>query len=186
MTDENELMQQVKNGQLDCLAVLFERNKSHLFNFFRQMGKSKEISEDLVQETFMRVLASRSSYNSNKNFKSWLFGIARNTSIDHYRKYKKTTGYEELDESSINDEKTLTSELEKEQKLSLFDQALRSIPSELREIIVLSRYQQMRYEDIASMFSCNLNTLKSRMSLAIKKLQESYDQLNNDENKEEV
>lgn len=186
MTDENELMLQVKNGQLDCLAVLFERYKKHLFNFFRLMGNTKEVSEDLVQETFMRVLASRSSYNSGNTFKSWLFGIARNTSVDHYRKHKKTTDHEELDESSIDDEKTIVSELEKQQKYSLFDQALQSIPAELREIIVLSRYQQMKYEDIASMISCNLNTLKSRMTLAIKKLQESYDQLNNDNNKEEV
>jgi RNA polymerase sigma-70 factor (ECF subfamily) len=64
--------------------------------------------------------------------------------------------------------------LEHEQKHALFDRALQSIDHELRELIVLSRFGQMRYEQIATMMDCNLNTLKSRMCLAVNKLKQSY------------
>lgn len=181
MTDENELMMQVKGGQLDSLAILFESNKKRLFNFFRKMGNSPEVSEDLVQETFMRILAYRSSYNGSSTFRTWLYGIARNTSVDHFRKHKNSMGHDEFDESAIDGKGTLTDDIVNEQKQSLFNQALQSIPAELREIIVLSRYQQMNYEDIAQMVNCNLNTLKSRMRLAVGKLKESYQRLSGED-----
>lgn len=181
MTDEKALMLQVQSGQLDSLAVLFENNKVRLFNFFRRMGNSPEVSEDLVQETFMRVLSYKSTYNGSASFRTWLFGIARNTSVDHYRKYKNAMGHEEFDEALIDGETTLSDEMEDEQRHSMFNKALLNIPQELREILVLSRFQQLRYEEIAQMFNCNLNTLKSRMSLAVTKLKESYNQLNGEE-----
>lgn len=181
MTDEKELMLQVQKGQLECLAVLFESNKVRLFNFFRRMGNSPEVSEDLVQETFMRVLSYKSTYNGDAAFRTWLFGIARNVSVDHFRKYKNAMNSEEFDETTIDDESTLCDEFLEQQKHNLFNKALLNIPAELREILVLSRFQQLRYEEIAEMVNCNLNTLKSRMSLAIVKLKESYNRLNGEE-----
>ena len=180
MTDEKELMMRVKAGQLDSLATLFESNKSRLFNYFRRMGNSPEVSEDLVQETFMRILAYRTSFNGTSSFRTWLYGIARNTSVDHFRKHKNSAGHEEFDETLMDGDTTLCEELELEQKHSLFNRALQGMPVEMREIIVLSRFQQMKYEDIADLINCNLNTLKSRMSLAIGKLKESYQRLSNE------
>ncbi|MCO4799241.1 MAG: hypothetical protein KC484_08510, partial [Colwelliaceae bacterium] len=82
MSDEKELMFQVKAGQLDKLALLYEANKLALFNFFLRSGNNRALSEDFVQETFMRVLAYRTSFQGTSTFKSWLYGIARNTAAD--------------------------------------------------------------------------------------------------------
>ena len=179
--DEVALMMQVKDGQLSALAPLFEANKTALYNFFRRMGNSPEVSEDLVQETFMRILAYRSSFNGDSKFRTWLFGVARNVSVDHYRKHGHAQHDEYEDDHLTEDTETLQEQMMTQQKHSLFEQALLNIPAELREILVLSRFQQMKYEDIAEMINCNLNTLKSRMSLAITKLKSSYQQLTGEE-----
>lgn len=181
MTDEKELMLQVQNGQLGSLAVLFENNKVRLFNFFRRMGNSPEVSEDLVQETFTRVLSYKSTYNGSASFRTWLFGIARNASVDNFRKNKNAMNTEEFDEGNINSGSSLCDEMVNEQKHNMFNKALSTMPVELREILVLSRFQQLKYEEIAEMVNCNLNTLKSRMSLAVVKLKESYNRLSSEE-----
>lgn len=177
MTDERALMFDVQNGQLDKLAILFERNHLQLFNYFLRTGNNRAASEDLVQETFMKVLAYRSSFSGTANFKSWLFGIARNTKADYYRKSKQATTHLDIDEHDVGSEQTLGEEMEQWQKQDLFERALASINPELREIIVLSRFHQLNYEDIAQMHDCNLNTMKSRMRKGLTMLEQAYRKL---------
>ena len=182
MTDENALMMQVKNGQFDSLAVLFENNQVRLFNYFLRMGNSRPLSEDLVQETFMRILAYRTSFSGTSRFRTWLYSIARNTAVDHYRKNKHANKLDELFEENIEGTGDITDIMELDQQQALFTKALESISSEHREIIILSRFQQLKYDEIAELLDCNLNTLKTRMRSAIKHLQINYQQLSSEVN----
>jgi len=177
MFDEKELMFQVKAGQLSQLAILFENNKVQLFNYFIRTGNNRSLSEDLVQETFMRVLAYRSSFSGSSTFKSWMYGIARNTIAEHYRKNKNQTLNCDMDDEELINEQTLAEEYETKQKNVIFNKSLASISAEDREIIVLSRFQQLNYQEISTLLDCNLNTLKSRMRNAVNKLQMSYQKL---------
>ena len=177
MPDEKELMFQVKAGQLDKLATLFENNKVQLFNYFLRRGNSRALSEDLVQETFMRILAYRSNFIGSSTFKSWMYGIARNTAAEHYRKNKSQALNCDMEDEELTNEQTLGEEFETKQQNAIFNQSLASISPEDREIILLSRFQQLNYQEISTLLDCNLNTLKSRMRNAISKLQISYQQL---------
>ncbi|MFC6270498.1 RNA polymerase sigma factor [Pseudoalteromonas fenneropenaei] len=171
-------MLNVQNGALNCLAPLFERYKVRLFNFFRRTGYAAEISEDLVQETFMRVLAYRSSYQGESAFSTWLYGIARNVGVDHYRRNKVSAQHESFDDDTASSLPTLEEDLLHHRQQAMFDQALSSIPHEHRELLVLSRFQQLKYEEIAKVTDCNLSTLKSRMVKAVELLQAAYQRLN--------
>ena len=177
MFDEKELMFQVKAGQLNKLATLFENNKVQLFNYFIRTGNNRALSEDLVQETFMRVLAYRSSFSGSSTFKSWMYGIARNTVADHYRKNKNQALNCDMDDEELTNEQTLVEEYEAKQQNNFFNESLASISAEDREIIILSRFQQLNYQEISTLLDCNLNTLKSRMRNAVNKLQMSYQKL---------
>jgi RNA polymerase sigma factor (sigma-70 family) len=177
MFDEKELMFQVKAGQLDKLATLFENNKVQLFNYFLRSGNNRSLSEDLVQETFMRVLAYRTSFSDSSTFKSWMYGIARNTVAEHYRKNKNQALNCDMDDQELANEQTLSEEFETKQQNTLFNQSLASISPEDREIIMLSRFQQLNYQEISTLLDCNLNTLKSRMRNAVNKLQMCYQKL---------
>ena len=177
MFDEKELMFQVKAGQLDKLATLFENNKVQLFNYFLRKGNNRALSEDLVQETFMRVLAYRTSFSGSSTFKSWMYGIARNTVAEHYRKNKNQALNCDMDDEELTNEQTLDEEFETEQQNAIFNKSLASISPEDREIILLSRFQQLNYQEISTLLDCNLNTLKSRMRNAVSRLQMSYQKL---------
>jgi len=177
MFDEKELMFQVKAGQLNKLATLFENNKVQLFNYFIRTGNNRALSEDLVQETFMRVLAYRSSFSGSSTFRSWMYGIARNTVADHYRKSKNQALNCDMDDEELTNEQTLVEEYEAKQQNNFFNESLASISAEDREIIILSRFQQLNYQEISTLLDCNLNTLKSRMRNAVSKLQMSYQKL---------
>lgn len=177
MFDEKELMFQVKAGQLDKLATLFESNKVQLFNYFIRSGNNRALSEDLVQETFMRILAYRISFSGSSTFKSWMYGIARNTVAEHYRKNKNQVLNCDMDDEELSNEKTLAEEFETKQQNAIFNKSLASISPEDREIILLSRFQQLNYQEISTLLDCNLNTLKSRMRNAVSRLQMSYQKL---------
>lgn len=177
MTDEKELMLSVQKGNLDDLAVLFENNHVQLYHYFLRTGNSRAVSDDLVQETFVKVLAYRSSFNGTASFRSWLYGIARNTTADYYRKTKHSRQYEDIDEHEVDANICLTEQIAGEQQQVLFDKSLASIPSDQREILILSRYAQLNYQEIADMNGCNLNTLKARMCKAVTNLQIAYRRL---------
>ena len=174
MNDEIELMFRVKEGQLDKLALLYEGNKVALYNFFLRSGNSPALSEDLVQETFMKVLAYRSGFQGTSTFKSWLYGIARNTQADHYRKASNSKPHTDIEEQTLESGATLTEQMESSQKHDLFQKSLDKLAPEHREIILLSRFQQLNYQEIADMLDCNLNTLKARMRKAISCLHSGY------------
>ena len=119
MTDENALMMQVKAGQLDALGDLFENNQIRLFNYFLRMGNNRTLSEDLVQETFMRILAYRTSFSGASSFRSWLYRIARNAAVDHYRKNKHSNKHDELVEEQIEGSGNITEIMEENQNMNM-------------------------------------------------------------------
>lgn len=177
MIDEKTLMLKVKHGELNHLADLFENNKSGLFHFFLKMGMNHALSEDFIQETFMRVLAYRNSFQAKSSFKAWLYRIARNAVVDHFRKMANQNIHDDFVEETMHNQQTLTDSIEQQTQLEMFNKALASLPLEQREIIVLSRFQQLNYTEIAELLNCNLNTLKTRMRTAIGQLKIQYQQL---------
>lgn len=180
MSDEKELMFQVKAGQLDKLALLYEANKLALFNFFLRSGNNRALSEDFVQETFMRVLAYRTSFQGTSTFKSWLYGIARNTAADHFRKSGNNQNHSDIDDEDVSDNACLVDEISTSQQQLMFQRSLEKLEPEHRDIILLSRFQQLNYQEIANLLDCNLNTLKARMRNALGKLQTNYQKLNSE------
>ncbi len=175
MTDDNAMMLEVKAGNLDYLTILFNNYHIKLFNYFIRMGNTKAASEDLVQETFIRVLNYRASYRGEHQFVSWLYRVAKNTAIDFYRKHPAQNQTAEFQEEIHSDAGTLTDELSSKQQQDNFQLALQRLSGEHREIIVLSRFQQLKYDEIAELMECNLNTLKTRVRAALKALKEEYD-----------
>src|SRR5580704_3344423 len=79
-------MAQVSNGEVAKLAVLFERHHRPLFRYFVSMNRNRELSEDLVQDVFFRMLRYRTSYDPAQSFTAWMYQIARNAGVDHVRK----------------------------------------------------------------------------------------------------
>lgn len=172
MSDE-DLMSQVHNGISEMLGVLFERYHVPLFNFYLKLTGSRPVSEDLVQEVFFRILKYRHSYRLDTPFRAWMYQIARNARLDYLRKRKPETSFEPEMSPSIEP----TDTAQQTQETELLRTALMQISEDKREVLVLSRFQDLKYEEIAQMLGCEVNTVKTRVHRALQELRQVFHQL---------
>src|SRR5258707_9010694 len=92
-------MAAVGAGEVSKLAVLFERHHRSLFRYFVSLNRNRELSEDLVQDVFFRMLRYRTSYDPNQSFTAWMYQIARNANVDQAQKRRaEVVGIEEFND----------------------------------------------------------------------------------------
>lgn len=166
LTDEI-LMSKVANGNLDVLKILFERHHKHVFNFLHKMCGNRMLSEDLTQEVFYKLMKYRTSYNNGK-FVSWLFTIARNSLNSHFR--RASNNYNEID---TLDFKHVTDEEEKKDYSDLH-LAINQLNASDRELVILNRIQEIKYEELAIIVGSTPGAVKTKVSRALKKLKTIY------------
>ena len=171
MTDE-QLMSLVKAGQLDFLNELFNRYSKRIYNYFLKSTLERSDSDDLTQELFIRVMRYRNSYKEGSTVEFWVFQIARNMIKDHFRKMKVHKDQFNLVEVIPElKEDDLSEEREREQRLHI---AMKSLPNEKRELLVLSKFQGMKYEQIAKLRDTTVSNIKVQVHRTIKELKEIY------------
>jgi RNA polymerase sigma factor (sigma-70 family) len=175
---DNGLMAQVSNGEVAKMAMLFERHHRPLFRYFVSMNRNRELSEDLVQDVFFRMLRYRASYDSAQSFTAWMYQIARNASVDQAQKRRaEVVGIDEFDDRRpelVSSAPGPEQSASKNQDLALLRRALDRLPADKRELLVLSRFQNMKYEDIASVLDCEVGTVKVRVFRAMRALEQVY------------
>jgi RNA polymerase sigma-70 factor (ECF subfamily) len=172
MSDE-ELMAQVRNGVGEMLGVLFERYQVSLFNFYLRLTGNPATSEDLVQEVFFRILKYRQTYRHQTPFRAWMYQIARNARVDYLRRKKPETTWEPEMSPAVAPVDTA----QQSQETALLHRALMQMPEEKREVLVLSRFQDLKYEEIAQLLGCELGTVKTRVHRALQELREIFTHL---------
>ncbi len=171
---DNSLMRAVQEGDLGALAILFERHHRPLFNYFAQVSGNRDFSEDLVQDVFFRMLKYRQSYKPDRPFTAWMYQIARNARVDTIRKRKFEVGLGEKEFPSGN---LMDENLKRKQELSLLKRAIDRLPQEKRELLVLSRFQNLKYEEIAAILDCSVGAVKVRVYRAVQALGQIYSEL---------
>ena len=173
LAPDEDLMLEVRNGAGETLGVLFDRYHTPLYNFYSKLTGDRTLSEDLVQEVFLRILKYRQSYQPGTPFRAWIYQIARNARVDHYRKTPKHITFEpEMMPPVMPKDSAQHSE-----EAELLHRALMQMPEEKREILILSRFQELRYDEIARLLGCELGTVKTRIHRAIQELRQTFRQL---------
>ena len=174
---DNELMEAVRDGRVEKLAVLFERYQSMLFNFFLRLTGNRAASEDLVQEVFVRVLKYRAGYLGDSRFNVWLFQIARNAHIDHLRKLKPALPIDESRDQAPAREPRPEAAYEAVEEAELVRRALDRLPAQKRELLVLFRFQNLKLREIAELTGVQVGTVKAQVHRALKDLGRAYFEL---------
>lgn len=179
MSDE-DLMSQFQLGTVEAFDLLVGRYRDPLANYvYRFLGDAKE-GEDLLQETFLRVYRNRHSYRRIAKFSTWLYTIAGNLARSEYRKRKRRRVYslqsvnrdDEEYEVEIPDDTFLPDDhAECVMQDRQIQAALKLIPEEFREVVVLRDVQQLAYEEIADITGLPMGTVKSRINRGRTKLQ---------------
>src|SRR5262249_26470536 len=179
-TDER-LMLAVREGDVRKLGVLFDRHHQTLFGFFCRLTGNRTISEDLVQEVFVRILKYRKSFRDDSRFNTWMFQIARNARTDFFRKHTMEPLQSDFD--VVDGDLFPNQKLEREQESARLNQALLRLPADKRELLVMARYQELRYDEIAELLNVDVGTVKTRVHRAIKLLREIFNKLSGEKNK---
>ncbi len=171
-------MARVASGEVAKMAVLFERHHRALYRYFISMNRNRELSEDLVQDVFFRMLRYRASYDANQSFTAWMYQIARNANVDQAQKRKaEVVGIDEFDDRRAEPASAAPGPEEiaaKGQNIALLKRALERLPDDKREILVLSRFNDLKYEEIAAMLGCETGTVKVRVFRAMRALERVY------------
>jgi RNA polymerase sigma factor (sigma-70 family) len=181
---DDTLMRAARDGDISQFGVLFERHHGRLFEFFYHMTGDRSVSEDLVQDVFVRMLRYRKTFSEQSHFKSWMYQIARNARIDHFKKHgsEKTSRATEVEAAGS----AYHPRIEQAQHTAILERALLELPDEKREILILARYQEMKYEQIAELLGIQVGAVKVRVHRAMAELREIFLRMSGEKTKCDV
>lgn len=174
---DEALMGDVADGSARALEALIRRYEHRLFNYLARMAGNRTDADDLFQETFLRVYKHRKRYDRTARFKPWLYQIATNLCKDHhkYMRHRKHIPLDErMDDAVPMSDRIADPAPDPSQQAELGDvrealeRAVAALPDHQRSVFLMSRYEGLRYEEIAEALHIPVGTVKSRMSKAVR------------------
>jgi RNA polymerase sigma-70 factor (ECF subfamily) len=180
-SSETLLINKSKKGDIEAFEELIKEYKKVAYNIALRILKNKEDAEDISQESMIKIFKSIDKFNMESSFKTWLYRIVVNTCLDFKRKAKENTisvdqpvqaGYDEF-YIDLKDETPSTEEIiEKKQMKEMVMEAIYKLDDDFKTIIILRDINGFSYEEISEILSCNIGTVKSRISRGRHKLKE--------------
>lgn len=174
---ETEFLERLKAGDAEAFDAFCVRYTADVYAFLIRLTEDAEEARDLTQETFLRALKAVKNFRGDADLKTWLFRIAINESRNRFRWWKRRksnltisldaqnpateTPLSEMIPSAEADPETLALQREREKALR---EALRELPENFREAVILRDIEGFAYEEIAAMLETNVGTIKSRIA----------------------
>ncbi len=168
------LMGRVRDGDVALLGELFERHHQRLFHFFLRLARSRQAAEDLVQEVFVRMLKYRHTFRSESEFVPWMFTLARNAATDLYRARPKELPQEPDAPEPQADLPHPIAGLERAEQEGKLRRALARLDPGKREILLLARFSELKYDRIAEQYGISEGAVKVRVHRAMKELKAAF------------
>jgi len=173
-----ELMLRVKDGDGASFGVLLEKHRTPVIHFLYRMVQNYAVAEELAQEVFLRVYRSRESYEASAKFTTWLFRIATHLALNSLRDRKNEKSQEQLDEESpdmparqISDrQKTVEQKMVYQVRLDEVRRAVATLPEKQRAAVLMHKYEEMEYSQIAKVLGCSESAVKSLLFRAYETL----------------
>jgi len=177
-------MAKVRDGDPEKLGLLYERYKRPLLGFFVGMVRDRELGEDLVQNTFVRILKYRHLFRArlhddvsggerDGDFRTWMYHIARHARVDFLRKRRGEIEWDDAYAAPVMP----GDPAEAAQHRRCLALALQRLPDDKREVLVLSRFQGLRYDAIGQLLKCEPGAVKVRVHRAMRELREQFHQI---------
>ncbi|MDD9969778.1 MAG: RNA polymerase sigma factor [Myxococcales bacterium] len=180
--EDRALLDRFHSGHPEALGVLLSRYEKPVFNFILRSVRDPQLAQDLVQETFARILQNSTGYQQRAKFSTWMYSIARNLCIDHSRRMRHRrhvsleashrgdqTGQlkEQLPGRDPSPDRTAAAPRVRERIAA----AVEALPHEQREVFLMRQLQGMAFAEIAEVVDASESTVKSRMRYALERLQ---------------
>jgi RNA polymerase sigma-70 factor (ECF subfamily) len=173
-----ELMLRVKEGDGASFAVLLEKHRSSVIHFVYRMVQNQAVAEELAQEVFLRVYRSRSTYEPTAKFTTWLFRIATHLALNSLRDGKNQRYEDRLDEQTedqparqLADRRpSVEQSMVLEARLDEVRRAVASLPAKQRAAVLMHKYEELEYSQIARVLNCSESAVKSLLFRAYETL----------------
>ena len=169
-TPDALLVQDYIAGNEESLSVLIKRHESRIYGFIYSKIADRDISNDIFQDTFIKVIKTlkSKSYNEEGKFLPWVMRIAHNLIIDHFRKNKKMPLFRETEEFSIfsimsDDSPTIENKIISDQVEVDIKRLIEELPADQKEVLVMRMYQDMSFKEISEITGVSINTSLGRM-----------------------
>lgn len=173
-----ELMLRVRDGDPGSFALLLKKHRGPVVHFLYRMVQNQAVADELGQEVFLRVYRSRASYEPTAKFTTWLFRIATHLALNWIRDGRNEKLHESLDEQTSDGltmqvpdrSKTIEQEMVYQAQLSEVRQAIERLPSKQRAAVLMHKYEELEYAQIAAVLSCTESAVKSLLFRAYESL----------------
>jgi RNA polymerase sigma-70 factor (ECF subfamily) len=173
-----ELMLRVKDGDTASFGVLLEKYRSPVIHFLYRMVQNSAIAEELAQEVFLRVYRSRATYEPTAKFTTWLFRIATHLALNALRDNKYDRLQDRLDDDSsdlpvwqVSDRRpTIEQRMVYQAKLNEVRRAITILPDKQRAAVLMHKFEEMEYSQIAKVLNCSESAVKSLLFRAYEAL----------------
>jgi RNA polymerase sigma-70 factor (ECF subfamily) len=173
-----ELMLRVREGDDTSFALLLERHRTPVVHFLGRMVQNQAVSEELAQEVFLRVYRSRATYEPTAKFTTWLFRIATHLALNWIRDGRKEKNQESLSEEMLDGGErqvadrqwTVEQHLIYEVKLQEVRAAIDGLPAKQRAAVMMHKYEELEYSQIAKALDCSESAVKSLLFRAYETL----------------
>jgi RNA polymerase sigma-70 factor (ECF subfamily) len=173
-----ELMLRVRAGDDTSFALLLERHRGPIVHFLYRMVQNQPVAEELAQEVFLRVYRSRATYEPTAKFTTWLFRIATHLALNAIRDGKKEKDQQSLDESLLDGtarqvvdrQPTVEQDMLYAVKLNEVRQAIEMLPEKQRAAVMMHKYEELDYAQIAGALGCSESAVKSLLFRAYETL----------------
>lgn len=173
-----ELMLRVKEGDGASFGVLLQKHRSPVVHFLYRMIQNHAVAEELAQEVFLRVYRSRSTYEPTAKFTTWLFRIATHLALNSLRDGKNERLQERLDNDGSevpvrqvpDGRPTVEQDMVYQAKLGEIRRAIAMLPEKQRAAVLMHKYEEMEYSQIAKVLNCSESAVKSLLFRAYESL----------------
>jgi RNA polymerase sigma-70 factor (ECF subfamily) len=176
------LVQDYVSGNENALEALIKRHESKIYGFIYSKISDRDISNDIFQDTFIKVIRTlkSNSYNEEGKFLPWVMRISHNLIVDHYRKTKKMPMFRETEEFSIfsimsDDSLSIENKLITEQVEKDIKRLIEELPVDQKEVLVMRMYQDMSFKEISEVTGVSINTALGRMRYALMNMRKVID-----------
>ena len=174
--DDSALMIRYRDGDARAFELLYARHKGPLYRYLQRLCRDTEVANDVFQEVWGKVIASRDRYEPRAQFNTFLFRIAHNCAIDHFRRTSRAAAKEVADIDELeavlpgSDSDRPETQLSAAQVQAAFKRALDALPPEQRDVFVLYEESGLSLEEIGKVTGVAMETAKSRLRYAVSKL----------------
>jgi RNA polymerase sigma-70 factor (ECF subfamily) len=172
--EDSALMLRYADGDVSAFDVLYRRHNDALYRYLLHRCRRRDVADDLFQEVWGKVIRARSRYRPSAKFSTYLYRIAHNCFVDHWRRSRHDQHLVDIDpDLQTEGDGGVVAETERSLARRRLERALADLPDEQRDVFLLAEEAQLSLDDIAHVTGVKRETAKSRLRYAVRKLKEA-------------